>query len=59
MSYSNKFSEALLDFQFEVLTTYFNDGHRKPVEVNTTMLMLIYQLHTEFIKPVMDLLPLR
>ncbi len=22
--------EALLDFQFEVLTTYFNDGHRKP-----------------------------
>ena len=23
--------EALLDFQFEVLTTYFNDGHRKPV----------------------------
>ena len=23
--------EALLDFQFEVLTTYFNDGNRKPV----------------------------
>ena len=23
--------EALLDFQFEVLTTYFNDGKRKPV----------------------------
>ena len=23
--------EALLDFQFEVLTTYFNDGHRKPL----------------------------
>ena len=23
--------EALLDFQFEVLTTYFNDGHRKPI----------------------------
>ena len=23
--------EALLDFQFEVLTTFFNDGHRKPV----------------------------
>ena len=23
--------EALLDFQFEVLTTYFNDGYRKPV----------------------------
>ena len=22
--------EALLDFQFEVLTTYFNDGNRKP-----------------------------
>ena len=26
--------EALLDFQFEVLTTYFNDGHRKPVRSN-------------------------
>ena len=24
-------AEALLDFQFEVLTTYFNDGNRKPV----------------------------
>ena len=23
--------EALLDFQFEVITTYFNDGNRKPV----------------------------
>ena len=23
--------EALLDFQFEVLTTYLNDGHRKPI----------------------------
>ena len=23
--------EALLDFQFEVLTTYFNDGNRKPI----------------------------
>ena len=23
-------AEALLDFQFEVLTTYFNDGNRKP-----------------------------
>ena len=23
--------EALLDFQFEVLTTYFSDGNRKPV----------------------------
>ena len=23
--------EALLDFQFEVLTTYLNDGNRKPV----------------------------
>ena len=26
--------EALLDFQFEVLTTYFNDGNRKPVRSN-------------------------
>jgi len=26
--------EALLDFQFEVLTTYLNDGHRKPQRSN-------------------------
>ena len=26
--------EALLDFQFEVLTTYFNDGNRKPQRIS-------------------------
>ena len=47
--------EAMLDFQFEVLTTYLNNGRKNPKGVITIMPMLILRHPMEFTKQVMDI----
>lgn len=42
--------ESILDIQFEVLTTYLNDGHELPVRSASIMRMPIFQRLTGFMR---------